>query len=60
MLKNGVIFGLIVFVLMIVKQTIFSDQINWFDIIGFSITGIIVSIFVEWTRKPMYKRNQDD
>ena len=61
MLKNGIILGFIVFILMIIRQAIFSNQINWFDVIGLSVTVIIASMFVEWARKPYkYKNNQDD
>jgi len=61
MLNNGVILGAIVFVLMVIRQAIFSDQINWYDVIGLSITVILASIFVEWVRKPYkFQKNQDE
>jgi len=49
---RSITLGVIVFIVMILRQAIFSDKMNWFDTIGFSVTVVIAFIFVDWTRKP--------
>jgi len=56
---DGVMLALIVFVLMVIRQLIFSNQMNWIDIIGVSVAVILAYMFFEWAKKPYrYKKTK--
>lgn len=59
MFKNSIVTAFIVFILLIIRQAIFSDAIRWIDNIGISILVVFAYLFVEWARKP-YKYKSEE
>jgi len=52
MIRKGVKFGLLFFVMITIWKWIFRPEIPWLENISISIAVFLIYIFIEWANKP--------